>query len=79
MGIIEHVANLLDQVDIKYTREENELLMRWQTDHFEDLKIRIVPNNDESWLYIVVPFASVGYRHRPNSLDSVIKNTKRSN
>ena len=59
MGIIEHVANLLDQVDIKYTREENELLMRWQTDHFEDLKIRIVPNNDESWLYIVVPFASV--------------------
>jgi hypothetical protein len=59
VGIIEHVATLLDQVDIKYTQEGNALLMRWQTDHFEDLKIRIVTNKDESWVYIVAPFTNI--------------------
>ena len=66
MGIIEHVASLLDQIDIKYTQEENALLMRWQTDHFEDLKIRIVTNNDESWLYIVAPFTNVNQIEESN-------------
>lgn len=58
MGVIEHVASLLGQLDIKYTREDNVLIMRWRTDHFEDLKIKIVTNKDESWLYIVAPFTS---------------------
>ncbi|MHA1246466.1 MAG: hypothetical protein ACTSPE_04010 [Candidatus Thorarchaeota archaeon] len=58
MGVIDHVASLLDKVDIKYTRDENSLLMRWKTDHFDDLKIKIVPSRDESWLYIVAPFTN---------------------
>ncbi len=58
MGIIDHVANLLDQIDIKYTRDESGLLMRWKTDHFDDLKVKIIANNDESWLYIVAPFSN---------------------
>ncbi len=58
MGIIDHVASLLDQVDIKYTRDDTGLLMRWKTDHFDDLKIKIIANNDESWLYIVAPFSN---------------------
>jgi len=32
--------------------------MRWKTDHFDDLKIKIVPSRDESWLYIVAPFTN---------------------
>ena len=59
LGVIDHVAGLLDQVDIKYSREGETLLMRWKTDHFEDLKVRIIANADESWLYIVAPFTSI--------------------
>ena len=58
MGVIDHVAELLDSVEIKYSREEDVLMMRWKTDHFEDLKIKLVTNKDESWLYIVAPFTS---------------------
>ena len=35
MSIIDHVASLLDSEDVKYTREDNVLMMRWKTDHFE--------------------------------------------
>jgi hypothetical protein len=56
MGVIDHVASLLDTVDIKYSREGDVLMMRWKTDHFEDLKIKLVTNRDETWLYIVAPF-----------------------
>jgi hypothetical protein len=48
----------LDEVEIKYTREDNVLRMHWKTDHFEDLKIKIVTNKDESWAYIVAPFTN---------------------
>ncbi len=58
MGIIDHIASLLDQVDIKYERDENVLMMRWKTDHFDDLKIKIAANRDESWTYIVAPFTN---------------------
>ena len=58
MGVIDHVAGLLDEVDIKYSREGDVLMMRWKTDHFEDLKIKLVTNRDETWLYIVAPFTS---------------------
>ncbi len=59
LAILDHIENLLQQIDIKYTREESSILMRWQTDHFEDLKVRIIPNDDESWLYIYAPFTSI--------------------
>jgi hypothetical protein len=58
MGVIEHVSSLLDEVEIKYTIEENVIMMRWKTDHFEELKIKVVTNKDESWLYIVAPLTN---------------------
>jgi hypothetical protein len=58
VSIIEHIASLLDEVEIKYEREEGALLMRWKTDHFEDLKIKIISNKDETWAYIVAPFTN---------------------
>ena len=58
MSNIDHIASLLEQVDIKYEREENVLMMRWKTDHFDDLKIKIAANKDESWTYIVAPFTN---------------------
>jgi len=58
VSIIEHIASLLDQVDIKYERESGALMMRWKTDHFEDLKIKVISNKDETWAYIVAPFTN---------------------
>lgn len=58
MSIIDHIASLLDQVDIKHERDQNVLMMRWKTDHFEDLKIKIAANRDESWAYIIAPFTN---------------------
>jgi hypothetical protein len=58
LSIIDHIASLLEQVDIKYERDENVLMMRWKTDHFDDLKIKIAANKDESWTYIVAPFTN---------------------
>ncbi|MBD3407018.1 MAG: hypothetical protein GF411_12945, partial [Candidatus Lokiarchaeota archaeon] len=56
MGVLDNVENLLNGAGIKYTREQGTIMMRWQTDHFEDLKLKIVTNNDETWLYIIAPF-----------------------
>jgi hypothetical protein len=58
LSIIKHIMGLLDEVEIKYTLEDNVLRMNWKTDHFEDLKIKIVTNKDESWAYIVAPFTN---------------------
>jgi len=78
VGIIEHVATLLDQVEIKYTQEGNALLMRWQTDHFEDLKVRIVTNKDESWLYIVAPFTNISQVDEEKKTDFFFQMLKES-
>lgn len=58
LSIIQHIASLLDQIEIKYEKEESALLMHWKTEHFEDLKIKIISNKDESWAYIVAPFTN---------------------
>lgn len=49
---------LLEEAEINYTVEDKVLRMHWKTDHFEDLKIKIVTNKDESWVYIVAPFTN---------------------
>ena len=59
MAILDIVEGLLKSVGIKYSRDPKVITMRWKTDHFDDLKVKIVTNNDESWLYIVAPFTSV--------------------
>ncbi len=56
--MMDHIADLLKQLDMKFQREEKLIEMRWKTDHFDDLRIRIFPNESESWLYIIAPFQS---------------------
>ncbi|MCK5390327.1 MAG: hypothetical protein KAJ36_07545 [Candidatus Thorarchaeota archaeon] len=58
MTIVDHIASLLDESEIKYERENNVLMMKWKTDHFDELKIKIASNKDESWTYIVAPFTN---------------------
>jgi len=58
MTIIDHIASLLDEAEIKYEHEDDVLTMRWKTDHFDDLKIKIAVNKDGSWAYIVAPFTN---------------------
>lgn len=58
LGTIDQVASLLESLDIKFTREENVLTMRWSTEHIKNLKVRIATNEDESWVYIVYPFTN---------------------
>ena len=82
MSIIDHIANLLDQGDIKYEKEENLLMMRWKTDHFDDLKIKIVASKDESWLYIVAPFTNfyqVGEANRMKFAYEMLKESWKAN
>ena len=78
MGIIEHVAALLDQVDIEYTREGNELLMKRQTDHFETLTISITTYGDESWLYIYAVFSNVNQIKESNRTEFFLNMLKKS-
>lgn len=58
MTIVDHIASLLDEAEIKYEREDDVLMMRWKTDHFDDLKIKIAASSNESWAYIVAPFTN---------------------
>ena len=58
MTIVDHIASLLDESGIKYERDDNVLKMSWKTDHFDELKIKIAANKDESWAYIVAPFTN---------------------
>ncbi len=58
MGVIDDVSSLLEELDIKYTVEANVIMMRWKTEHFDDLKVKVVTNKDESWLYIIAPFTN---------------------
>ena len=67
MAVIDIVEKLLKQAGIKYTRDQNVLTLRWKTDHFDDLKVKITTNNDDSWLYVVAPFTSI------NEVDEGVK------
>ena len=54
LGVIAHVASLLDAIGIKYEIDDKDvIIMNWKTDRFESLRVKIVTNNDESWVYIV--------------------------
>jgi len=59
MAAIDDIEKILKQVGIKYTRDQKVITMRWKTDHFDDLKVKITTNNDDSWTYVVAPFTSI--------------------
>ncbi|MHA1908802.1 MAG: hypothetical protein ACW98Y_15990 [Candidatus Thorarchaeota archaeon] len=58
MSAIDGIEHLLKGLDLHYIRSENALDLRWKTEHFEDLRIRIVTNENASWLYIIARFTS---------------------
>ena len=57
MIVIDDVAKRLDDLELHYIRSDKALHLRWQTEHFEDLRIKIVTNEAESWLYIIARFS----------------------
>ena len=54
---IDDVAKRLDELGLHYIRSEKALHLRWQTEHFEDLRIKVVTNEAETWLYIIARFS----------------------
>ncbi|MGV9169878.1 MAG: hypothetical protein ACOC38_08075 [Promethearchaeia archaeon] len=58
MAALDHITGLLDQMDIKYTQKNERILTRWETDSYDDLKVSIFTNRDESWLYFLAPFSN---------------------
>ncbi|MGQ4912384.1 MAG: hypothetical protein ACP6KW_09470 [Candidatus Thorarchaeota archaeon] len=55
LGVINHIASLLDSIGIKYSINEQEKIIRmdWKTDRFDSLRVKIVASDNESWVYIV--------------------------
>jgi hypothetical protein len=58
VNAIDQIASLLDDVKIKYVREDDVLLMHWETEHFKDLKVKIVTNQNQNWVYIIALFTN---------------------
>ena len=55
---IDDIAKTLDDTGMKYIRSDMALHLRWQTEHFDDLRIKIVTNEAKTWLYIIARFSS---------------------
>ncbi|MHA1902328.1 MAG: hypothetical protein ACXADL_02955 [Candidatus Thorarchaeota archaeon] len=94
LGVLDHISSLLDEIEINYTLEDKALKMLWKTDHFgvdydgdgiddsDPLKIRIVTNNDESWVYIVAPFQNfqqVSEEHRAKFAYDMLRESWKAN
>ena len=58
MSAIDDIQKILDELGLHYTRSEDALDLRWKTECYEDLRLRIVTNEDASWLYIIARFTS---------------------
>ncbi|NHJ13706.1 MAG: hypothetical protein EAX95_08515 [Candidatus Thorarchaeota archaeon] len=58
MGKLDEIAKTLDEIGIIYSREKSGLLMVWDTEQFDDLKILILTSPDENWLFITALFTS---------------------
>ena len=58
MSAIDDIQKILDELELHYTRSEDALDLRWKTEYYEDLRLRIVTNEDASWLYIIARFTS---------------------
>ncbi len=58
MSTIQNIEKLLQELKLHYIVADNALDLRWKTEHFEDLRIRIVTNEKVSWLYIIARFTS---------------------
>ncbi len=60
MALIDTVISLLDEAEIKYDNPtEHSVDMVWSTDHFENLKVRIITSKNDTWVYIVAWFTPI--------------------
>lgn len=57
MAVLDYISEILDEIGIKYTHEDERILTRWETDNFDDLKVSIFTNRDETWIYFLAPFS----------------------
>ncbi len=58
MGLLETARKNLDELDIKYDYSDDEITMIWETDHFDNLMIKIMASPNDIWLYIIAQFTS---------------------
>ena len=60
MALIDTVTKLLEEAEIKYeNKTEHSIDMKWSTDHFDELKVRIITSKNETWVYIVAWFTPI--------------------
>ncbi|MFW9954532.1 MAG: hypothetical protein ACFFD3_08260 [Candidatus Thorarchaeota archaeon] len=52
------IAALLDNLNIKYSQTEKSIHLRWKTNHFDNLRIKIAPSETDEWIHIVALFSS---------------------
>lgn len=58
MGKLDGIATLLDEIGIVYSKEENGILMVWDTEQFDELRVLILTDPDEKWLFITALFTN---------------------
>lgn len=58
MGKLDDIAKTLTELGIVYSQEKSGLLMVWDTQQFDDLKVLIMTSPDESWLFISALFTN---------------------
>jgi hypothetical protein len=56
MAKLDEIASLLDEIGIVYSKEDSGILMVWDTEQFDDLRVLILTDPDESWLFITALF-----------------------
>lgn len=58
MEKLDGIATLLDEIGIVYSKEENGILMVWDTEQFDELRVLILTDPDEKWLFITALFTN---------------------
>lgn len=80
--LLDKVASLLDKADLKYFKEKDAIVMRWETEYFSDLTVVILTSPDESWLFIVswiTDLSSIPEEARPQLFYNLLKENFRQN
>jgi hypothetical protein len=58
MAKLDEIASLLDEIGIVYSKESNGILMVWDTEQFDELRVLILTDPDEKWLFITALFTN---------------------
>ena len=59
MGLLETARKNLDELGVKYNYSDDKIVLIGETDHFDNLKIKIMASQRDIWLYIIVVFTSL--------------------